>query len=554
MAKYFDSVQPLFDCDPFEEDELSNDDSTMQGSRVGRLESLGTATGKGVSAAGKVYLVGAGPGDPRLLTLRGYQCLQRADCVLYDGLANLALLGFAPRAELISVGKHGKTPIWSQREINDRMLQMARQGKAVVRLKGGDPAVFARTAEELEALELHGIDYEVVPGITAALAVAGYTGIPLTHRDHSSAVALVTGMQQEGAPVEMDWQALARFPGTLSIYMGVTSSQQWTQRLIAAGKPPDTPATIVRRCSWSDQKVIYCRLDEVAQHLTPASKMRPPVLVVVGPVAHLGKQWNWFSRQSLFGITVWLPRPGMQNDELAIQLEERGASVINQPVVEIRPPADTSGLEGALRLMTEKKINGIAFSSANGVDGLMQYLLGHKVDVRALASVRLAAVGPATARQLECYGLLADVVPESNFSASGLVDRLGESVKGEHWIVQMTTRSKSTLQDGIVRNGGQVSSCMAYETVPVERMGEILADSIESGCLDYVMITSGLVAECAHRWLEGRASQVKPIALSSTVAGKLEQMGWPSVAVSQANTADSLLAALLEAVKAERTS
>jgi uroporphyrinogen III methyltransferase / synthase len=500
---------------------------------------------------GKVYLVGAGPGDPRLLTLRGYQCLQRADCVLYDGLANLALLDFAPKAEKICVGKHGKTPIWKQETINSELLRLAGQGKIVVRLKGGDPAVFARTAEELEALERSGVDYEVVPGITAALAVAGYTGIPLTHRDHSSAVALVTGMQQNGSPIGMDWKSLAQFPGTLSVYMGVTTSEYWTEQLIAAGKSPGTPAAIVRRCTWSDQKVVYCRLDEVAGHLTPASKMRPPVLVVVGPVAHLGKQWNWFFRQPLFGIGVWLPRPAQQNGELAERLTELGASVVCHPVMEIRPPEDLTELRRAVDLLRQRQLQGIAFSSSNAVDGLLKFLKEERSDLRLLGPVRLAVVGPGTARHLEKYLLLPDVTPEADYSAAGLVSALGSSVKGEQWLVCTTNRSKDTLQVGITRAGGRVTTCLTYETLPVEGMSEHLSDSLEHGRVNYAMITSPHVAELAHRMLGSHIGQVRPIALNDAVAGKLSQLGWPSIATSQSNTVESLLASLLDAVHSE---
>ncbi len=239
--------------------------------------------------AGVVYLVGAGPGDPGLITVRGRECLEQADYVLYDGLTNASLLDYASGAICESVGKHGSVdksnaqPIWTQPQINARIVELAKAGHTVVRLKGGDPAVFARTAEELEVLAAEGIAFEVVPGITAALAAASYVGIPITHRRHASAVALITGQQQtDETPQNIDWDALARFPGTIVFYMGVTTASQWSHELMAAGKSPMTPAAIVRRCTWSDQSVVRCRLEEVAATLTPASKMRPPVIVIIG--------------------------------------------------------------------------------------------------------------------------------------------------------------------------------------------------------------------------------------------------------------------------------
>lgn len=494
---------------------------------------------------GRVFLVGAGPGDPRLLTLRGLQCLQKADCVLFDGLVNPSVLDFAPQAEKNCVGKHGKTPIWQQSAINDELIRLARLGKTVVRLKGGDPAVFARTAEELEALESNGIAYEVVPGITAALAVAGYAGIPLTHRDHSSAVALVTGQQSEDAPHGIDWEALAKFPGSLSIYMGVTTSKNWTSELIAFGKPPETPAAIVRRCSWSDQQTIYCRLDEVAGHLTSASKMRPPVLVIVGEVAHLGKPWNWFERQPLFGCGVWIPRAAHQTEELRDRLLDLGANVIAQPIVQMGVPSDTTSLEVGLEFIKNRQVQGIAFASTNGVDGLMQALFAQGGDSRSMASVRLAAVGPATARQLAVYGLRADVVPESDFSASGLVAQLGESVRGEHWLVSSSNQSGDSLPSGLRQFGAQVTECLTYVTTPCSDPGGYFASALEAGQVHFAMITSCHIARLSAELLGQHKQSVQPIAISSRVAGTLEQLEWPAAAIAQNNSVDELVEAIL---------
>ena len=247
------------------------------------------------AAMGKVFLVGAGPGDPGLITVRGMQCLGLADVVLFDGLANPQLLELAPQAEHISVGKHGCSPIWQQDAIHTKLIELAKAGRTVVRLKGGDPAVFARTAEELDALESAQIPFEVVPGITAALAAASYVGIPITHREHASAVAFITGQQQtRDTPQQIDWESLARFPGTIVFYMGVTTVGKWTSNLQKAGKSPDTPVAIVRRCTWNDQRVVRCSLAEVVEMLTPATKMRPPVIVIIGEVAALGEQLDWF--------------------------------------------------------------------------------------------------------------------------------------------------------------------------------------------------------------------------------------------------------------------
>ena len=285
---------------------------------------------------GPVYLIGAGPGDPGLLTLRGAQLLAKADVVLYDGLSNTDLLRHAPSADHISVGKHGQTRIWRQEEIIDEILRHAEAGKSVARLKGGDPAVFARTAEEVAALKKAEISFEIVPGITAALAASSFAGIPVTHRGLASAVALVTGHEEPGKKESaLDWQALARFPGTLVIYMGVTTAEAWTQALLDAGKAPETPTARIRRCSLPDQQSIRCRLDEVADRLTPAIKFRPPVIVIIGPVTELAESMDWISKRPLFGQTILVTRPADQASALAGPLRDLGATVLLLSLIHI---------------------------------------------------------------------------------------------------------------------------------------------------------------------------------------------------------------------------
>jgi uroporphyrinogen III methyltransferase/synthase len=266
--------------------------------------------------SGRVYLIGAGPGDPGLLTLRGAQLLAQADVVLYDGLSNLELLFHAPRALHVCVGKHGQSRIWRQEEIIQEILRHAGQGKIVARLKGGDPAIFARTAEEIDALREAGIPFEIVPGITAALAAGSYAGIPVTHREIASAVALVTG-HEEPSKLEssLDWIALAQFPGTLVVYMGVTSAETWTRLLIQGGKSPETPVAIVRRCSLPDQFTVRCCLKEVPTQLG-SGRIRPPVIVIIGEVARLGESTPQRPTLPLSGKTVLVTRPADQAESL----------------------------------------------------------------------------------------------------------------------------------------------------------------------------------------------------------------------------------------------
>jgi uroporphyrinogen III methyltransferase/synthase len=501
---------------------------------------------------GKVYLVGAGPGEPGLLTVRGRECLNRADFVLYDGLADDRLLAWASQAQCISVGKHGESPIWTQADINAKLLELAAQGQVVVRLKGGDPAVFARTAEELEVLAAANVPFEVVPGITAALAAASYVGIPITHRQHASAVAFVTGQQQSsGAPTSIDWSAVATFPGTIVFYMGVTTAETWTSELLTAGKPADTPAAIVRRCTWADQSVIRCRLDEVASQLTPASRMRPPVIVIVGAVAELGKDFDWFSSRPLRGCGVLVTRPEHQATEMLMQLNDLGAETFIQPMLEITRPTDLTSLDQAVDSLRAGNVQGITFSSPNGVDGVFTRLKELELDCRLLAGVCVACVGPATSQQLEKYGVRADVAPHASeeFSARGLLEALDKRarqqganvVQGQTWIVTNTDRSRDTLRLGLQERGAQVIVARAYDSLPATKLHTGIQRAIEAGRINYITITSSTIADTAFTLLEGYRSQVVPISLAPSLSQHLTKLGWPAVIEAPVNTTSAII-------------
>ena len=513
----------------------------------GFVEAIPLVNAENRSKTGKVYLVGAGPGDPRLITLRGLQCLKLADIVLYDGLANTSLLAHADHAELISVGKHGLLPIWTQQAINEKLVELALSGKTVVRLKGGDPAVFARTAEELACLEQNQIAFEVVPGITAALAAASYAGIPLTHRDHASAVALVTGQQQPNSPESMDWAALAKFPGTLIVYMGVTTSQHWTAALIQNGKAATTPVAIVRRCSWGDQLVLRCQLDEVADHLTPASKLRPPVLVIIGEVAKLGESWNWFDQLPFTGRKIWIPRTASQSCELSELLIERGGQVFRDPLFDLHKPDNKKQLDQALELLTHGKCDGITLSSSNGVNFFFEHLFASGRDARVLGRAKIAVVGPATANELRRYGMVADIQPKEDFSALGLLAAIDSDLpdlSGQRWIVTTTNQSRDTLSQGLNHRGAEAFECLTYQTVASERISDELSRTLHSSGIDWVVITSSHIAELAFQQVADLETRPAVVALGSKVAQRLIELGWPPIAVSEQNTAKSLLTSL----------
>ncbi|HVT29768.1 MAG TPA: uroporphyrinogen-III C-methyltransferase, partial [Lacipirellulaceae bacterium] len=329
----------------------------------------------GTRSNGIVYLVGAGPGDPGLLTMRGDECLRAADVVLYDYLASPELLTFARAdAEKVCLGRHGHGRLMSQSEINDAIIRHASAGRTVVRLKGGDPAIFARLAEELDALDAAGVPYEIVPGVTAAQAASSHAAIPLTQRDEASCVAFVTGQEtsDKAAAKPIDYAALARFPGTLVFYMGVTTAAEWSRALIDHGKPPATPIAIVRKCSLPDQETHYTTLGELG-HFVQSSHLRPPAVVIVGDVAQQRERLNWFTSRPLFGRTVLVTRPEHQSDDLAARLRSLGANVLRQPAIEICPPTDWTAVDRAIGRLAE--FDWLVFSSSNGVDYFLGRLL-----------------------------------------------------------------------------------------------------------------------------------------------------------------------------------
>ncbi|MCC6509288.1 MAG: uroporphyrinogen-III C-methyltransferase [Pirellulaceae bacterium] len=496
---------------------------------------------------GKVFLVGAGPGAPGLITLRGAECLAAADIVLYDGLANPKLLQLATHAELISVGKHGLGPLWTQNEINARLVELAGQGRQVVRLKGGDPAVFARTAEELEALASAGIPFEVVPGITAALAAASYVGIPITHRDHASAVAFITGQQQGDGAQELDWAALARFPGTLVFYMGVTTAGQWSQQLIAEGKDPSTPAAIVRRCSWADQRVIRCTLSDVAQQLTPASKLRPPVIVIIGPVSSLGQQFNWFDNLPLRGQGVWLTRPADQNQSLARRLTELGAEVFEQSAIDIQPPIDLAPLDQAVTRLAQGCYQAVAFTSRHGVDAVWNRLWQQGLDARAFGKTKIACVGDKTAERLTHYGLRADLVPTGDFNAGRLLATILEQglAHGQSWFLPQAQQAADTLSSGLVAAGAEVERVIAYRSTAATQLSPELITALNSGAIGWVTITSPSIARAVYQLVSAeQRAHLKPLSFSEAISRELTALNWPAAAQATTTSEDALIDAL----------
>jgi uroporphyrinogen III methyltransferase/synthase len=499
------------------------------------------------SPTGKVFLVGAGPGDPGLITVRGLECLEQADLVLYDYLVNPLILQHARRGiELICLGRHGRGRIWTQDEINQQMIQAAQAGQCVVRLKGGDPAIFACGAQEIGVLREAGVSFEVVPGITTALAAGSYAGVPVTHRDVASAVALITGQEDLEKNESIDYASLAKFPGTLVMYMGVTTAPTWTSALIEAGKPSDTPAAIVRRCSFPDQEIIRCNLSEVAELLVSPQRIRPPVVVIVGAVASLSQNWSWFDRRPLFGNRILVTRPADQAAELQKKLADLGAEVLTQPAIEVSEPDDWSPVDRAIERLSN--FDWLVFSSCNGVSFFMDRLYQLGLDVRIIGGLQLAAIGPRTVEALRSYGLVANVQP-SRFCADDLAHTLSVGARGKRFLLARASRGREVLAQELKQAGAEVTQVVTYQSRDVESADPDVTAALEAGTIDWVTVTSSAIARSLVS-LFGRDLQKTRIAsISPVTSSTLRELGVSVDAEAQQYTMEGLVEALRSTLK-----
>ncbi len=436
--------------------------------------------------AGVVYLVGAGPGDPGLMTARSLQLIAEADAVFYDRLIPPgALDGAREDAELVYVGKSPGVPSVPQEEIGKRLIEAAQAGRSVVRLKGGDPFVFGRGGEEGEALREAGVEFEVVPGVTAGVAATAYAGIPVTHRDDASAVAFVTGHEDpEKAETALDWGALAGFPGTLVFYMGVKRLAHNAAALIDAGRDPEQPAAAIERGTMDGQRAVSATLGTIAEAVEREG-IGAPALIVVGPVAARRERLAWLERRPLHGRRVVVTRARAQASGLAASLRDLGAEVLELPAIRIVPRIDSPEVRGAIAAIGDYAL--VCLTSPNGVRLLFDALEEAGLDTRALAGATVAAIGPGTARALAERGIVADVVPE-HFVAEALVEALaGVEVEGRRVLVARAAEARDVLPSALRERGAEVDVVALYETVREEPDAEAVKAARGA---DYVTFTS----------------------------------------------------------------
>lgn len=438
---------------------------------------------------GKVYLVGAGPGDVGLLTLKGKEAIEKADCVIFDYLAAPNLLDLTKKgAEHIYVGKRDGHHTVPQSEINHLLIQKATEGKVVVRLKGGDPFIFGRGGEELEMLFDGGIDFEVIPGVTSAIAVPAYAGIPLTHRDHNSTVAFITGHEDPAKETSnIDWKAISKGIGTLVFLMPIKNLSSISCQLISHGRDPATPCAVIRKGTTPHQEVVSARLDEIAE-LIAQKGIRPPAVFVVGSVVGLREKIGWFEKKPLLGRKILITRARHQAAHLVQLLHNHGAEPISFPTIEIRPPENWDGVDRAIDNIS--KYDWIIFTSTNGVSFFMGRLRDRNMDIRDLKGIRIGAIGSSTAQCVEAMGIKVDLLPEE-YRAEGILEELAnEEVRGLRFLLPRAEKARDILPEELGKRGADVDVVAAYRTVIPDTGGEEIISLIKDSQIDLITFTS----------------------------------------------------------------
>ena len=493
------------------------------------------------SKRGIVYLVGAGPGDAGLITVRGAQLLATADVVVYDYLSNPQLLAHSPRADAIYVGKQAARHSKTQEQINALLIEKANSGKRVVRLKGGDPFVFGRGGEECEALREAGVPFEIVPGITAAIAAPAYAGIPVTHRDLNSSFTFVTGhekeesykddearLRQPGSASDLDWTALARLP-CLAFYMGVKSLPRICQKLIEHGMDPAMPAATIRWGTTPRQGTVTGTVSDLPARVAEAG-LTAPAMTIVGRVVLLRPTLNWFETRPLFGQTIVVTRTRHQASELSTRLTDLGANVIEAPTIELAPPSDWAVVDRSLRSMSH--FDWLIFTSQNGVQFTKRRLIDLGLDARAFTGVKLAAIGDATARAIRDELFLSvDLCPKSSV-AEALADALAArgAVAGKRFLLLRADIARPLLRERLERGGAaEVRDVTVYETRPAAALPPILLESLQANEVNWVTFTSSSTARNFASLLgadyRSRLAGVRIASIGPVTTRTLEELG-----------------------------
>lgn len=498
---------------------------------------------------GKVYLIGAGPGEPGLLTIKGRDCLALADVIIYDYLANPVLLGYArPDAERIYVGKSRGRHSIPQDEINQLLVDKAVAGLKVARLKGGDPYVFGRGGEEAAFLQQQQIPFEVVPGVTAGFAAAAYAGIPLTHRDITTSLALLTGHERpERKLSSLDWQKLATGLGTLIFYMGMTNLKMISEKLIKHGRAADTPVAVIQWATLPRQRTITGRLDDIAERVAEAG-IEPPAVIIIGEVVRYREKLRWYDNLPLFGRRFLITRPYAQAASVVALLQAQGAETICIPTIEIAEPADWSDCDQALNQLSN--YTGVILTSANGVDAFFNRMTVRGLDLRALAGVEIIAVGPKTAKAIEKRGLKPDLIPQ-DFRAEGVVtELLARGVEGKRYLYPRTEIARKLIPDSLSAAGAKVDAPIVYRTIAPAGKQEMIRHLLETGELDAICFSSSSTFDNLQTMFGDELKQLQKktvfFSIGPLTSATIRKHGFEVALEPEKSTLDDLVAAMVE--------
>jgi uroporphyrinogen III methyltransferase/synthase len=438
---------------------------------------------------GIVYIAGAGPGDLGLVTQKAIECLSAADVIIYDHLVNDKLLDYAaPQAEKIYAGKTSQAHEMEQEEINHLMVTKARSGKTVVRLKGGDPLVFGRGGEEMEALNENGIIFEVIPGLSSVTAVPSFAGIPLTHRGIASSFTVITGHENEQKiSSSLCWEKLSTGADTLVFVMAMHNLPQIIANLIKHGRHPSTPVAVIENGTTPQQKTVISTLQDIENEVRE-HQLKPPSIIVVGQVVKLGNKLNWISKRPLFGKKVLVTRATHQANELSRQLIEKGARPVEFPTINIRPTANTGEIENTIKQL--QKYQWVVFTSVNSVDIFFQHLNRLKLDARSFFNVNIGVIGPATCKRLESKGLNPDFIPDE-YTSQGIISLFRKlDITGKRILLPRSNLADNELAAGLEALGAIVDQVTIYETMPVSNNSSSLIDILTKDKIDIVTFIS----------------------------------------------------------------
>ena len=498
---------------------------------------------------GFVYLVGAGPGRADLITVRGAEVLRNADCVIYDKLANPALLNLVPKdAEIISVPKRTPAGGFSQEEINRLLVEKASEGKTVVRLKGGDPCIFGRCAEEAAVLADAGIDFEIVPGVTAGIAAADYTGIILTDRQYSSQVVFVTGQEAKGKQQSnIDWKWLAKFQGTIVFYMGMSNLAFITERLMENNMAADTPAAVIADATLPGQRVVKSSLGRVSEKCKQ-DKIEPPAVVIIGTAANSDARLDWFTKKPLFGKNIVVTRDACGNTAFAVKIICRGGNPIEFPTMKIKPLTEKNEFLRAVARLQRAEFDWVIFTSANGVSIFFEALQRLGKDARVFSSAKIAAIGSETATTLSEFGIKADFVP-TVYTGEQLGKQLMcfTNLQGKKILLLRSQLASMGLVELLEQAGADVLNVAIYTTVEQKGENSWLIEKISRGEVDWLTFASPSSVKMFFEQVPTQvvnSGRVKVASIGPVTSAQLKNLGIRVDVTAIEHTIDGLLDAI----------